>query len=566
MKWTIRKKMNTLITGGFLLLAIILSIVNYQSMKSGLIETIDQKLHSDLQLGFQYIDAKYPGEWEIIDGQLHKGDKNLVGNEEIVDEIGELTGGNTIAIFQYDERIATNVIIDGKRPLTGDTKIAENVSAVVIGQKERYLGGSVIRGEDYQNANEPIFNKDGEVIGIWAVGIPEAPYVAMAKSAALKEFAISIGVAFVFIVVLGTFININISTPLRRLSMTSNEIADLKLNTDIMERKGNDEIAQLSQSFITMVERLKDVAGAIANSSGDVANSSQLLADSAQQTSESAEQIAITMNEIAAGTTTQTEQATKIMDMMDESVKVVSDSVAKAEITVGNAKQSTELARTGESAINEAISHLGIVTSTVAHATESIQNLGKRSEEIGGIISVINGIADQTNLLALNAAIEAARAGEHGKGFAIVAEEVRKLAEQSSQSAGQIFDLINDIQAETSVTVRTMESNLEAVEEQVMIINKGGAALKEIVKVIEETELGVEDMKVSFENVSKYAQQVQHAVQEITSIIEESAAATEEVAATSEQQSATVEEITASSEELATVAEKLREETNKFEL
>lgn len=566
MKWTISKKLNFLIAGGLLFLALILSISNYLSAKEGLISSVEKKLISDLQLSYQYIDAKVPGDWEIINGQLHKGDVNLVGNEELVDEIGELMGDNIVALFQNDERIATNVIIDGVRPLTGDIKIADNVGEVVLNQKKRYLGGSIIRGEHYQNANEPIFNSKGEVIGIWSVGIPEAPFVEIAKAAAVKEFFISMGVAIILILVLGFFIEKNISSPLRKISNTSNEIADLKLNTEIVERKGNDEIAQLTHSFMKMREHLKEIVGTISSGSDEIAESSKLLAESAGQTSESADQIAMTMNEMAIGTATQTEQATKIVSMMDESVEVVSASLKKAEVTLENSKQSTTLARTGESAINEAISHLGIVTSTVSHATDSIQNLGKRSEEIGGIVTVINGIADQTNLLALNAAIEAARAGEHGKGFAVVAEEVRKLAEQSSQSAGQIVELIHDIQAETSVTVRTMESNLEAVEEQVMIINKGGAALKEIVKVIEKTELGVAEMKSTFEHVKKYATDVQQAVQEITSVIEEHAASTEEIAATSEEQSATVEEITASSEELATIAEKLRNETNKFEL
>ena len=141
---------------------------------------------------------------------------------------------------------------------------------------------------------------------------------------------------------------------------------------------------------------------------------------------------------------------------------------------------------------------------------------------------------------------------------------MRKLAEQSKQASGQITGLINDIQAETSVTVRTMESNLLAVNEQVMIINKGGEALEEIVHKVVETETGVEHMKNSFSNVYNNSQNVQHAILEISSIIEQSAAATEEVAATSEEQYATVAEITANADELANISDKLRDEVSKF--
>lgn len=166
--------------------------------------------------------------------------------------------------------------------------------------------------------------------------------------------------------------------------------------------------------------------------------------------------------------------------------------------------------------------------------------------------------------MALNAAIEAARAGEQGKGFAVVASEVRQLAEQSSLASGQITSLIKDIQAETAVTVRTMESNLLAVEEQVHIISKGGNALQEIVEQVVETEQGVKEMKSAFTHVNDNSLDVQQAIHDISRIIEDSAAATEEIAATSEEQHATVAEISQNSEELAEISTNLQNEVNKF--
>ena len=244
-----------------------------------------------------------------------------------------------------------------------------------------------------------------------------------------------------------------------------------------------------------MRDYLKKFATTVASSANHVAESSHLLAESAKQTSESANQIGVTMNEVAMGSGSQADQAGHIVKMMEQTVKEVSTSLDKIEVTAKSAMDSTSIARKGEEAINEAIEHLVTVTQTVSDATDSIQKLGNRSEEIGGIITVITGIAEQTNLLALNAAIEAARAGEQGKGFAVVADEVRMLAEQSSLSAGQIKNLISAIQDETSVTVRTMESNLVAMKEQVSLINRGGNALREIVEKVEKTEMDVHQMK-----------------------------------------------------------------------
>jgi len=566
MKWTISKKMNVLIFSGILILTVLLSLFNFYSSKENLIESAQKKLISDLQLSYQYLDAKVPGEWEIREGKLYKGDTNMVGNEEIVDAVGKWTGGNSVSLFQQDKRISTNVMINGERALKGNTKIAENVANVVLNEGKRYLGHSNVLGNKYQNANEPILNSKGEVIGIWAMGVPEGPYIEIARASAIKDIGISLVISILIIVVISVFIQRYIVSPINKLSIIANEIADLKLNVNISQSKGKDEIAQLLNSFIKMRDQLIKVTTSVANDANRVAESSQILADSARQTSESANQIAITMNEVATGSTIQSDQAGTIVRMMEQTVSEVNRNLKQAEKTLKNAKNSTQIARVGEEAINEAITHLGTVTQTVSYATDSIQKLGKRSEEIGGIITVITGIAEQTNLLALNAAIEAARAGEQGKGFAVVADEVRKLAEQSSMSAGQINNLISDIQAETSVTVRTMESNLAAVKEQVTIINKGGTALKDIVETVEETENGVEQMKQAFEQVNRNAAHVQEAIQEISSIIEEGAAATEEVAATSEEQYATVEEITASSNELAGIAQTLRNEMNKFQL
>lgn len=563
MKWTIRKKMNILILSCILLLTVLLASINFYIAKKNLLESADTKLLSDMQLSYQYLDAKIPGEWEIIDDQLHKGNVNMVENFDIIDQIGDLSNGNTVSIFQYDTRISTNVLENGERAM--HTKVSDEVADVVLEQKMRFVGSANVLGSLYETAYDPILDSQGEVIGVWATAVPTAPYISIATQSALENIAVSLGIAILIIVTLSILMQRQIVAPINRLSANANELANLNLNVKLLNPKGKDEIADLAHAFRDMKDRLTETMTLVAGSANQIASSSQLLAESSHQTSESANQIALTMNDVAIGTTTQADQSERIVTMMQQTINEVTQSLKKSEETLKSAIASTDIARKGEEAINEAIKHLGAVTKTVSYATDSIQKLGRRSEEIGGIITVITGIADQTNLLALNAAIEAARAGDQGKGFAVVASEVRKLAEQSREASGQITNLINDIQAETSVTVRTMESNLLAVEEQVTIINKGGSALKEIVAKVVETEEGVEQMKAALTHVNDNSLNVQQAIQDISSIIEESAAATEEIAATSEEQSATVTEITNSSDELAVIADNLRNEVNKFQ-
>ncbi|MER2107605.1 MAG: methyl-accepting chemotaxis protein [Solibacillus sp.] len=564
MKWSIRRKMNILIVTCIFVMTSILTIVNYSFTKNNLLESLETKLISDLSFSEKYIDNVYPGEWALVNGDLHKGDVNLVGDTEIVDLVKELTGGNAASIFQGDTRVSTNIVENGER--TTGTQISDAVADVVLAQKQTFTGIANVLGEEHEAVYAPVFNSAGDVIGVWSTAVPTAPYIEIAKGSIWQNILIALVISLATVLIISLFVRNQIARPLDYLKKNATELANLNLNTKILNAKGNDEIADLASAFKEMQGRLKNTIQVVSDSSHQVASSSQLLAESSHQTSEASMQIAQTMNEIALGTTNQSDQVENIVRMMQSTIQQVEVSLQQAEETLHSAIDSTDIAKRGEAAINEAIKHLGTVTQTVSYATDSIQKLGKRSEEIGGIITAITGIAEQTNLLALNASIEAARAGEHGKGFAVVAAEVGQLADQSRKASGQITELIGDIQAETSVTVRTMESNLLAVEEQVTIITKGGEALEEIVTRVTQTEQGVEQMKNAFVQINDNSHEVQNAIHDISKIIEDAAAATEEVAATSEEQSATVEEITGNSNELANISNSLRLEVEKFQV
>lgn len=563
MKWTIRKKINLLIITCILLMITVITIVSYTDAKNNLIETVNAKLLSDIDSSYEYLDAKIPGDWHIKNNELHKGDVKIVGNFDIVDKISNLTHGDAITIFQYDTRVSTNIIENGERAI--NTKSPSELITTVLEQKEqRYIGSADILGEPYEVVTGPITNNLNEIIGMLSIALPLATYTNAATESVMKNVIVLLIISALLFVIISWFLQRQIIAPINQLSANAKELADLNLNVKILNPKGQDEIANLAKAFNAMKTRLTETINVVANSANQIASSSLVLAESSRQTSEASNQVALTMNDIASGTSTQSDQAEHIVEMMQKTNDEVANSLQKAETTLARAIQSTHIARKGEDAINEAIKHLNSVTQTVSYATDSIQKLGKRSEEIGGIITVITGIAEQTNLLALNAAIEAARAGEQGKGFAVVASEVRQLAEQSSLASGQITSLIKDIQAETAVTVRTMESNLLAVEEQVHIISKGGNALQEIVEQVAETEQGVKEMKSAFTNVNDNSLDVQQAIHDISRIIEDSAAATEEIAATSEEQHATVAEISQNSEELAEISTKLQNEVKKF--
>ncbi|MGD8192694.1 methyl-accepting chemotaxis protein [Brevibacillus ginsengisoli] len=378
---------------------------------------------------------------------------------------------------------------------------------------------------------------------------------------------IIIGIILPFLAAIITFLVVRITVrPIKRVIDHVNLVASGDFTVSSLEVKSKDEIGELATNFNRMVRNLSTLVKEVKLNSNQLNDNSQELRQAATRTGESADQIATSIQEVASGTTHQSDQANTVLSLVENVKREVSNGDERAHLTVRLAMDSTDEARRGEEAINKAIEHLSTVTNTVRFATDSIQKLGKRSDEIGGIITVITNISNQTNLLALNAAIEAARAGEQGKGFAVVADEVRKLAEQSSQASQQITELIKDIQAETSVTVRTMESNLDAVEQQVSIIRQGGEALTNIVSQVVRTEGSVKEMQQVFDQVSQMMDCVLTSVEMIASIIEQTVASSQEVSANAIEQTTSVERMVGNAASLAEMAKRLQMEVSKFKV
>lgn len=355
----------------------------------------------------------------------------------------------------------------------------------------------------------------------------------------------------------------SITNPINLLIHSAEVIAKGNLAEPI-NVKSKDETSRLAQSFELMRVRLAELIQDMSGLSAELKTSSTHLSSSASHSKESSIQVMNTINDIAQGASNQSIQTSSILTMMEKAEETFVIGSSQAKQNVQNAAQTTQVAELGNNAIKNAISHLSDVTKTVEFATDAIQKLGKRSDEIGGIITSISDIANQTNLLALNAAIEAARAGEQGKGFAVVADEVRKLAEQSNHSALQIRELIEDIQAETYVTVKTMETNLEAINKQVDIIHQGGQSLTEIVQKVRESENNMKAIESILDDFNQYILDILNATHEISSISEQSAAGSEEVAASAEELSASINEVETNSHKLADYSNQLQSQVEKF--
>lgn len=284
----------------------------------------------------------------------------------------------------------------------------------------------------------------------------------------------------------------------------------------LLGRELDDELTHLSRSVNRMADKVSGVVERIRETSMHLASATEELSSNSSSISEGASAQSGQMSYLATA-----------MEQMSATVMEVASNSQQASIKAMDAK---ETASRGGQVVNEAIAAMKDVAASTSVSADTIKRLGKSSEEIGTIVSVINDIADQTNLLALNAAIEAARAGEQGRGFAVVADEVRKLAERTTRATKEISAMITAIQAETSKAVSAMSEGTVKVENGVKLANEAGQALKEIVSGVGTVTDMIGQIATSAEEQSATTGEITKSMDSMAEVARTSVAATGEVA------------------------------------
>ncbi len=399
--------------------------------------------------------------------------------------------------------------------------------------------------------------------------------------------------------------------------------ADLLANGDLtanVEPKSDEDV--LGVAFEKMIKNLREAIGEVASNASNLNSASSQLAQASDQAGQATSQIATTIQQVARGTTQQTEAAThsaasveqlrRAIENVSKGAQAQAEAVSKMAALTGSLSTSIQqvagnanavsvesnnaavAARDGSSTVEDTIQGMESIREKVGFSAQKVQEMGNRSDQIGAIVETIDDIASQTNLLALNAAIEAARAGEHGKGFAVVADEVRKLAERSSSATKEIGSLIRGIQETVSEAVKAMNESATEVETGTERASRAGTALENILKaataVNEQAQLAasavsqmgslsnelvaaaddvsaiVEENTAATEEMAAGSTEITQAIDNIASVSEENSAAVEEVSASAEEMSAQVEEVTASAQSLSSMADLLQQTVDKFKL
>ena len=405
------------------------------------------------------------------------------------------------------------------------------------GQLRDFIAGKVSSsGTDYlqmmeQKAVPAILRKDKkqaeqirsalvEIAAANHAGVEEADKMAVAQIADITKRAddsvksglllLLVGGVVVGIVIsfLGIMIARSILGPLGKTQQVLQALAAGDLRESV-EVDSTDEIGAMGQALNKAVEDMAGTIQSIASTAEHVASASEEISSSATQQAQSAE--------------TQKDQATQVataMQEMSSTVMQVSDNSNKA---AEAARKAAETAKRGGNIVDDTLTKMRVIADSVSATARKMEELGKSSDQIGRIIGVIDDIADQTNLLALNAAIEAARAGEQGRGFAVVADEVRKLAERTTSATKEIAQMIKNIQDETKVAVSAMEQGTKQVEEGVMSTAQAGDALKEIIMMADQVGEMITHIATAATEQSSASEQVNNNMDEIAKLVKESA-------------------------------------------
>ncbi len=325
-------------------------------------------------------------------------------------------------------------------------------------------------------------------------------------------------IALVLGLIAALFITRQIVGPLKTVLRRVERIASGDLSHDIETRRG-DELGQLQTSMQNMTLGLRELIGGIRDGVTQIASAAEELSAVTEQTS--------------SGVNSQKIETDQVATAMHEMTATVQEVARNAEEASEAAKTADQQARDGDRVVGEAVAQIERLAIAVGSSTNAMNDLKRESDKIGSVLDVIKSVAQQTNLLALNAAIEAARAGEAGRGFAVVADEVRSLAQRTQQSTEEIEELISGLQSGTQQVATTLENSRDLTDSSVELTRRAGESLGSITRTVSAIQAMNQQIATAAEEQTAVAEEINRSVLNVRDVSEQTAAASEETAASS---------------------------------
>lgn len=380
-----------------------------------------------------------------------------------------------------------------------------------------------------------------------------------------KMLAVSISVSSLTFLY-GVYVAYLTSTPVRRGVEFAQIVARGDLTPQLESISEKDEIGALSKALNTMVENFRTLVGNISHGADILADSSRVLSERAGASACASQQVSAAINQVAQGSMSQAGSVQEIMNAIQDMSAGIEKINQRVALASQASAQALNVANEGNKAITQTNMEMRHIHESVTETGTIILELGQKSASIEMIVKTIKGISEQTNLLALNAAIEAARAGEHGRGFSVVAEEVRKLAEQSADSTTQIAKIIRDIMLNVEQAIASMNLEKEVVDSGSKVMEEAQKAFNRIMESTEIVNRQIKEVSQLTREISTSSEHIAVEVAQVAAVSEEISAQTQEVAASSTDQMNAMLEINSSSDQLSGAASDLQAAARRFKL
>ncbi len=443
------------------------------------------------------------------------GTAYMTGYEPIRDGKGEIIGiwyvGYPLSTLnQLGESISKSRILDHGfvALLDAKGKVSFKSESTGLEDVQKVLAGEELAGKPWEVTRQEF--------GAWGYTIMAAhPRSDVDERIVRSYLIVTAGSLLVIALLLGTVYVLLHRIVLRPIDEIVAKMNHADVNTAFHSHR-TDEIGDLQRSFDSFTTSIKSVLGQVTEASSAVAGAST--------------QISSSTEEMAAGAQEQTSQAGEVASAVEEMTKTIVENSKRAAETADNARKAKEAAEQGGHVVEETVTGMKRIADVVNRSAGTIRALGKSSHQIGEIIDVIDDIADQTNLLALNAAIEAARAGEQGRGFAVVADEVRKLAERTTKATKEIAVMIRTIQEDTTGAVASMEEGTKEVDNGIGLVDRAGASLRGIVGMIQHLTDMVSQIAAASAQQSSASELISKNVEAISNVTGETAQGTQQIA------------------------------------
>lgn len=541
-------------------------ILGYWSAVKGFDKALSEKVEGDVKYAWDIMNKNTTGTWREKNGKLYKGVTPIEDNREInsvIDTLGKMSN-NEATIFCGDTVVATTIKNEqGGRDIGG--KASPEVVERVLTEGKDLSGKIEILGEPYYVCYKPIFDDEDKVVGIFFLGTHASILSDMGMDFLMSTGSASVLIALAMAMLVSWMTRKQIAR-LHNVQEALNQIANGNIAIHDIAVQGKDELAELSSDTNKMKNAIKGLMGKIAYSSEQVAAASEELTATATQTTESVKVVADSAVQMAANNQHQVDKLHSVQAKAESMKREMAAVSSCSNVMKRSADTSIEDAQNGITKVTQATDSIQQISEKVQESSEIVQELNRRTASVSEVVDTISEIARQTNLLALNAAIEAARAGEQGKGFAVVSEEIRALAEQCHEATKRIAATIADIVEDTEKVVASMDENIGYVRTGVEIVSESGEAFTKIFSSVGDMHKQIENTMGLIKKADDECTDIQVSINAVVDLGKQSFEEAQNISASTEEQAAMINEISNAAGSMADQAQELQLEISKFKV